>query len=87
MGGLVFLDSLGFRNIYPIFKKTIAHFNAHRHTRPTKKGPRFCIHLMIILTLCVFFGLPELHFRSEVFLTKNTNLEAMNKPAMGQIIW
>ena len=33
-----------------------------------------------------FFCLPELHFRSEVFLTKNTNLEAMNKPAaMGQI--
>ena len=45
--------------------------------------------------LCTFddnfdpvFFLPKLHFGSEVFLTKNTNLEAMNKPAaMGQIIW
>ena len=35
----------------------------------------------------VFFLPKLLHFGSEVFLTKNTNLEAMNKPAMGQIIW
>ena len=82
------MDSLKFLNIiHPILKKQL------RTSMPIGiLGQQKKASLLYTLDdnfdpVC-FFCLPELHFRSEVFLTKNTNLEAMNKPAaMGQIIW